>query len=187
LIVGQVALALVLLVGAGLMVRSVIGMLRVNPGYDPHYAVHVSAGGLLAETTNTPAAMFARYADAQQRIIAIPGVIANGYSFKGREMPVSTAAGSLPTRLKMEWIGVEEADPLRVLRVPLKRGRWLERSDMGEGVPSVLINETAARLLWPGQEAVGRRFRQSGLEKPSASDLAWLRDRGFDTAMIGRP
>jgi len=114
-------------------------------------------------------------------------VIATGYSFKGREIPVSTAAGSLPTRLKMEWIGVEEADPLRVLRVPLKRGRWLERSDVGEGVPSVLINETAARLLWPGQEAVGKRFRQFGQEKPSASDLAWLRDRGFDTAMIGRP
>ena len=44
LIVGQVALALVLLTGAGLMVRSVISLLRLNPGYDPHYAVHVSAG-----------------------------------------------------------------------------------------------------------------------------------------------
>jgi predicted permease len=187
LIVGQVGLAVVLLTGAGLMVRSVISLLWLNPGYDAHYAVHVSAGGLLAGTTNTLAAMFGRYADAQQRIIAIPGVIANGYSFKGREIPVSTAAGSLPTRLEMEWIGVEEADPLRVLRVPLRRGRWLERGDMGEGVPSVLINETAARLLWPGQEAVGKRFRQFGQEKPSDSDLAWLRDRGFDTAMIGRP
>src|SRR3989442_541795 len=187
LIVGQVALALVLLVGAGLMVRSVISLLRLNPGYDPHYAVHVSAGGLLAGTTNTLTAMFARYADAQQRITAIPGVIANGYSFKGREIAVSTAPGSLPTRLKMEWIGVELADPLRVLRVPLKLGRWLERSDVGEGVPSVLINETAARLLWPGQEAVGKSVLEFGEEKPSGSDFAWLRRPGLDTAMIGRP
>src|SRR5437867_4063138 len=169
-IVGQVALARVLLAGAGLMVRSVIGMLRLNPGYDPHYTVHVSAGGLLAPTTNTLAAMFARCADAQQRIAAIPGVIANGYSFKGREIAVSTTPSSLPTRLKIEWIGVEEADPLRVLRLLLKRGRWLERSDVGEGVPSVLINETVARLLWPGEEAIGKRLWQ---EKLSESDLAW--------------
>src|SRR6266516_3689866 len=184
LIVGQVALALVLLAGAGLMVRSVIGMLRLNPGYDPHYTMHVSAGNLLASTTNTLAAMFARYADAQHRIAAIPGVIANGYSFKGREIAVSTTPGSLPTRLKIEWIGVEEADPLRVLRLLLKRGRWLERSDVGEGVPNVLINETAARLLWPGEEAIGKRLWQ---EKLSESGLAWLRNRGFDTAMRGRP
>ncbi len=147
--------------------------------------MHVSAGvGLLTGTTNTLDAMFARCADAQQRIAAIPGVIANGYSFKGREIAVSTTPSSLPTRLKIEWIGVEEADPLRVLRLLLKRGRWLERSDVGEGVPSVLINEMVARLLWPGEEAIGKRLWQ---EKLSESDLAWLRNRGFDTAMRGRP
>jgi len=48
----------------------------------------------------------------------------------------------------------------------------------------VLINETAARVLWPGEEAIGKRLWQ---EKLSESDLAWLRNRGFDTAMIGRP
>jgi len=56
------------------------------------------------------------------------------------------------------WIGVEHADPLRVMRVPLKQGRWLDRSDAGEKARRVLINETAARQLWPGEEAVGKRF-----------------------------
>ena len=196
LIVGQVALVLVLLAGAGLMVRSVIGLLRLNPGYDPHYAVHVSAGVLrvgadLASPDNTLAARLARFADARRRIAAIPGVIGSGYSFKGRgAITVSTTPSGLSTRLDVEWIGVEEADSLRVLRVPLKRGRWLDRQDMGEGVPSVLVNETAARQLWPGEEAVGKRLWQ---EKPYANDpatseayLAWLRERGLDTSMIGR-
>src|SRR5437867_1315529 len=118
LIVGQVALALVLLAAAGLMVRSVIGLLRVHPGYDPHYAVHINAGGLfvgwpnLGGPGNTLDARFARFADAQRRIAAIPGVIANGYSFKGRgETEVSTTPGSVPMRLTTEWIGVEQADP----------------------------------------------------------------------------
>jgi hypothetical protein len=84
----------------------------------------------------------------------------------------------------MEWIGAEEADPLRALRVPLKQGRWLERGDLGEGIPSVLINETAARKLWPGEDALGKKF----WIKQNTSDayLAWLRERGFDTSMIGR-
>src|SRR5207247_115834 len=57
-------------------------------------------------------------------------------------------------------------------------------------VPSVLVNETAARQLWPGEEAVGKRLWQ---EKPYANDpatseayLAWLRERGLDSSMIGR-
>jgi putative ABC transport system permease protein len=197
LIVGQVALVLVLLAGAGLMVRSVIVLLRLNPGYDPHFAVHVSAGVLrvgsdLAGPENTLAARFARFADAQRRIAAIPGVIASGYSFKGRgAMTVSTTPDGLFRRLDVEWTGVEEADSLRVLRVPLKRGRWLDRNDMGESVPSVMVNETAARQLWPDEEAVGKRLWQ---EKPYANDpanrdayLEWLRERGLDASMIGRP
>jgi len=189
--VSQVALALVLLAGAGLMVRSVIGLLRLNPGYDPYNTVHVNPGGLLGGAENTLAARLARFADAQRRIAAIPGVIATGYSFKGREIQVSTSPGSLPTRLKIEWIGVEEADPLRVLRVRLKQGRWLDRSDAGDGVPSVLVNETAARQLWPGGESVGKRIWQetSYANEPPKTDayLAWLRERGLNTSMMGRP
>jgi putative ABC transport system permease protein len=54
--------------------------------------------------------------------------------------------------------------------MPLKQGRWLDRSDLGEGVRRVLVNEAAARQLWPGEEAIGKRFRQK--EAPAF----WLRD-----------
>ena len=167
LIAGQVTLAFVLLAGAGLMLRSVIGLLRVNPELDPQHVVRVypSIEGLQrglyspdpAKDTATDAA-FAFFADAQQRIAAIQGVVAAGVAFEGRETDISTTPGELPTRLMSFWIGVEQADPLRVMRVPLRQGRWLERGDGAEGVGNVLVNETAARRLWPGETAVGKRF-----------------------------
>jgi predicted permease len=167
LIVGQVALALVLLAGAGLMVRSVTGLLRVNPGLDPEHVVRVYPALLdiqRRQFSPDPAqnksveASFAFFADAQQRIAAIPGVIAAGVAFEGRPSEAATARGALPTRMNTLWIGVDQADPLRVMRVPLKHGRWLDRGDVGEGIGRVLVNETAARALWPGQSAVGKHF-----------------------------
>ena len=167
LIVGQLALVLVLLTGAGLMVRSVTGLLRVNPGLDPRHVVRAYPSTLELERrgfspdpalNKAPDAAIAFFADARQRIAAIPGVTAVGVGFEGRETEVWTTPGSLPTRFMKYWIGVGEDDPLRVLRVPLRQGRWLERGDMGKGVRIVVVNETAARQLWPGETAVGKRF-----------------------------
>ena len=166
-IVGQIALGLVLLVGAGLMVRSVIGLLRVNPGLDPRNVVRVYPSTLEIQRSvfspdpalnKAPDAAIAFFADARQRVAAIPAVSAVGVGFEGRETEAWTTPGSPPARFMKYWIGVGEDDPLRVLRVPLKQGRWLDRGDMGKGVRSVVINETAARQFWPGEEAVGKQF-----------------------------
>jgi len=169
LIVGQVALVLVLLAGAGLMVRSVVGLLQMNP-IDAQNIVRVypSTVGMLqrylpgvwnpADRDKAVAALFAFFADVQQRIAAISGVNATGVAFEGREAEVLTTPGSERIQLLNYWIGVEQADPLRAMRVPLKQGRWLDRSDVGEGTRRVLVNETAARQIWPGEQAVGKRF-----------------------------
>src|SRR5437867_9389459 len=180
LIVGQLALVLVLLAGAGLMVRSVIGLLRVNPGLDPQHVVRIYPSimdlqrGLFspdpAKDKATDAA-FAFFADAQQRIAAIPGVMTVGVAFEGRATEVLTAPGVLPTRLMTYWIGVEQADPLRVMRVPLRQGRWLDREDVGEGVGHVVVNETAARRLWPGETVVGKRFWRKEREAEVACEI----------------
>lgn len=165
LIAGQIALAVVLLVGAGLMMRSVIELLRVNPGLDPKQVVRIFPKTYeLRRRSYDPdpsldratEAEFAFYADARQRIAAIPGVTDAGVAIEGGEVEASVIPGSPPTLLRKYWVGVEEANPLRVLRVPLKQGRWLDRSDTAGGV---LVNETAAGRLWPGQAAVGKIFR----------------------------
>jgi putative ABC transport system permease protein len=169
------------------MIRSVIGILRVDPGLDPQNAVRIYPGPLKVgddwgKPQNNIAARLARFTDAHQRIAAIPGVIGTGLIVDGRfgrdqdghrlgGVEVSTAPDSPTALLKVQWIGVEAADPLRVLRVPLKRGRWLDRSDVGEGIPYVLVNETAARKLWPGEDAVGKQF--------------WLEGGTLRSSMIG--
>src|SRR6266516_3302506 len=114
LIVGQVALALVLLTGAGLTVRSVIGLLRMNP-IDAQNIVRVypstmglfnrylPAGWNPGDRDKAVAALFAFFADVQQRIAAIPGVIAVGVGFERREIEVSTTPGSPPIRLQKYW------------------------------------------------------------------------------------
>jgi len=56
------------------------------------------------------------------------------------------------------YVGPEDANPLRVLRVPLKMGRWLDRTDADDLSPRILINDAAARLLWPGENAIGKRL-----------------------------
>lgn len=135
LIVGQLALVLVLLTGAGLMVRSAARLLQVNPGLDPKQVVriypwieelerrHGNPDPLLDMEAE---ASFAFFADARQRVAAIPGVVSVGIGFDGRKTEVSAEAGPLPNLFMKYWVGIEEADPLRVLRVPLKQGRWLE-------------------------------------------------------------
>jgi len=165
LIAGQIALAVVLLAGAGLLTRSVVGLLRVNPDLDPKHVVRVrpSIRDLLSRLDDDPDRAFNRqteaavafFADAQQRVSAISGVTAAGIRIDGGEVKASVIPDSLPVPLEKYWVGVEEANPLRVLRVPLKEGRWLDRNNMGGGV---LVNEAAARRLWPGEAAVGKIF-----------------------------
>lgn len=163
LIVGQLALVLTLLAGAGLMIRTVMGLLRVNPGLDPKHVVRVYARTIELQNRHynpDPAlnrateAGFAFFADARERVAAIPGVTAVGVGIEGQEAEVTAIPGAPPTLLKKYWVGVAEADPLRVLRVPLRQGRWLDRNDLGGR--GVLVNEMAARRLWPGEVAVGK-------------------------------
>jgi len=167
LIAGQFALVLVLSTGAGLMVRSMAGLLRVNPGFDPKHVVRVHPSTIELRrrhyspdfaSNRATEAVFAFFADARQRVAGIPGVTAAGVEVGGGETGASVVPGVPPTLTKKYWVGVEEANPLRVLRVPLKQGRWLDRSDVGKGIRSVLVNETAARRLWPGEAAVGKLF-----------------------------
>ena len=135
LIAGQFALVLVLSAGAGLMVRTMVGLLRVNPGFDPKHVVsvypstvelqrrHWSPDPALNRATEAALAFFA---EARQRVAGIPGVTAVGVQVGWTETKASVAPGVPPIVLRQYWVGLEEADPLAVLRVPLKQGAgWI--------------------------------------------------------------
>jgi predicted permease len=163
LIVAEVALSLLLLVGAGLLVRSFVRLLEVPPGFDPRNALTLQLS--LAETKypdNPRRAAF--YQNVAERVGAIPGVTAAGVS------------GSLPlTGVSDQFVRVpgwsEDKDPgydadydfctpdyFRAMGIPLRRGRVFEPADMTGPRRVAIINETLARTCFPNEDPIGRQL-----------------------------
>ena len=167
LVVGQVALATTLLVGAGLMVRSFRALLHSDVGFTPANTVvlNLSGGDSVAKTHPRREALLAR-------IASLPGMEAaatyNCAPFRSdcMMMPLSNLDGRLVERGEFPAIEIHVVtrDFLRVLRTPLRAGRSFDARDVPGKVTSAMVNESAARLLWRGQSPVGRRlstFRDS--------------------------
>ncbi len=167
-VVVEVALALVLLVGAGLLVRSFVRLLDQNPGFDPTRTVTMRI--------SLPAARYgAEGQRAQfhnrffQQVDALPGVEASGaISF----LPLT----GLGAATSMEIVGkpkpergqepvtdvrVITHDYLKTMGVPLLNGRLLSDQDAADAKGRVVINETMALRHWPGEDPIGKRVRIS--------------------------
>jgi len=161
LAVAEIALAIVLLAGSGLMLRSLGKLLRVQPGFD--------ASHLLSMRLNAPNG-FGRdslpqfYQQILDRIAALPGVTGvalgdcpplnggcNGTDLLRRDRPA-------PAPDAMPLVGVHWMTPSwpTVMRVPLERGRLFTSADRSGTRKSVLVSETAARTIWPGEDPIGR-------------------------------
>lgn len=173
LVAAQVALAVVLLAGAGLMVRTMTELLRVSPGFDADgvLTVRVSAvGSQLAETAQR--LVFQREILAQ--IQALPSVdsvaLASQIPFGGNVDRYGVTIESRPElgpeeRPDLERYAVTPAY-FETLRIPLRLGRLLNERDMPDSEPVVLVNETAARRIWPGGDVLGQRVRLGGNDAP---------------------
>jgi predicted permease len=165
LAVAQIALALVMLTCAGLMVRTVDRLLKVNIGADPHNVVLVYAGVDLMRYINSDhgsEAIDAVYADMQRRLAGLLGTNSAGIELQGSNNDADRKFSKVvdgPTwPIRQFYVGPDDANPLRVLRVPLEMGRWLDRTDANDLSPRILVNSAAARLLWPGENAIGKRL-----------------------------
>ncbi len=160
----EIALALVLLAGAGLMLKSAMGLYRTNIGADPS---HVLTAELELPGARYPPERGAVFQDALlTRVRALPGVESAGWSYcipvSGRcngtliWFPPRPQAG--PGRDPLVGITWITSGYLETLRIPIVAGRMFTDRDRA-GQPKVaLVNETAARTFWPGQSAVGRRI-----------------------------
>jgi len=162
LVVVEVALAVVLLVGAGLMIRSLVRMQQLDLGLrtDHVLSARVSLSGERYRE-DAPAAEFARR--LVERVAALPGVESaatigtvflsatpnsTNFSIEGRpdfkpeervEVPVDSIT----------------PDYFRVLGIPLREGRFFDQRDSADAARSVIVNETMARMFWPGESAIG--------------------------------
>lgn len=164
LIVADVAIALMLALGAGAMVRSVDRLLRVNVGFDPGN-VHTIALMGVGPRWNEDAPVRAFQRDLIARLKDTPGI--DAVAIAG-QVPLG---GNYDTRggyLEERQTGRSEdgvdfqrysvtPDYLRVMGIPLKRGRWITDEDRESTQRVMVINETAAQKFWEGQDPIGRR------------------------------
>jgi putative ABC transport system permease protein len=166
LVVAEVALACVLLVGAGLLIRSFNALLQVNLGFQPQHA--------MAWRVDTPrgfksgAEVEQYFGGALRRVAALPGVDAVGLS------------DTLPLGRNRTWgagaVGVQYpegqyplayprmVDPhyLQVMRIPLVAGRFFDEGHDPQAEKAVIINESLARQLWPGRDPLGQKIDVNG-------------------------
>ncbi len=170
LVVGEVALALVLMVGAGLMIQSFLRLRSVDPGFQPE--------NVLAVDISLPNS---RYQNGRQvwhfqhqlleRVAALPGVRSVGAAaylpFSGTHnswtIQIEGSQSQPAVRyLEPGWRPVT-ANYFRTLGIPLVKGREFAAADDDEAAPgAAILNEAAARACWPGEEPLGNRFKLEG-------------------------
>jgi predicted permease len=165
LVVTEVALSLILLVGAGLMVRSFLTLRSADPGLDRGNTLTMSFS-MLGPTYDSVWARRALLDRLQPQLAAIPGVriaaLINILPLTGSNSVTIVNVEGVESRIGEEQemnFKSEYGDATRVLGIALKAGRTLTVQDITDSARVIVINETAARRLWPGQDALGKRLR----------------------------
>ncbi|HEX5724423.1 MAG TPA: ABC transporter permease, partial [Longimicrobiaceae bacterium] len=164
LVAAEVAVALTLLAGTGLLVRSALALAAVPPGFEPRGLLTLRLA-LPADEYRQPEAVARAFSAVVQRVGALPGVTVAGavnqLPLGGESTDVglavegrSFAAGEAPVaHLRLATPGYLEA-----MRIPLRRGRAPTARDGAGSPPVVVINEALARRLWPGEDPLGKRL-----------------------------
>jgi putative ABC transport system permease protein len=160
-IVTEIALALVLLVGSALLIRTAVALGHVDPGFDAHDVVTMRMS-LTGQRFATTEAVALAIRDGVQRVEAIPGVeIASATCCVplqgGFGLPFTIAGRPLtkgPYTGGASW-GTVSPGYFKTFRIPVKQGRAFTDQDDAQGTPVAIINEAMAKLYWPKGDAVG--------------------------------
>jgi len=157
-------LSLMLLAGAGLMIRSLWNLRNSNPGFDPHNVLTTSLP-IPGPKYPTPQLEISFWNRVLERVRALPGVEAAGVvddlPFNGGSHQPIAIEGRPPLAMSEQPevdVRVSSTGYLRAMHIPLVRGRDFDESDT-EGRPGVvLVSEAMAKRFWPGEDAVGKRL-----------------------------
>ena len=170
-VVVEVALALVLLAGAGLMIRSMGALWSVDPGFDPH---HILAFRATFPPVKSPDAIREMWREIQDNLKAIPGVQAASVTLGSvptlgdSELPFWLAGEPKPasnSQMKVSLFYLVQPDYLKVMKIPLERGRFLTSSDTADSPFVIVIDDRFAQMYFPGQNPIGRRVNFDILNK----------------------
>jgi putative ABC transport system permease protein len=176
LTVGEVALALVLLIGAGLMIKSFRSLLQVAPGFNPERVLTFELAPTVSkyETRERRAAL---YQSVIERIRVIPGVTSVGAI---SHLPIAQGGGmALPINVEgrprsgeavIALYQTVTADYFRSMEIPLIAGRYFTEQDRAGTANVVLLNQTLAHQVFPGESPLGKRIVLQ-MEKPTPFEV----------------
>jgi len=176
LVVAEIALSMVLLVGAGLLVRSFQRVLETNTG--------VQSEHVLTASLNLPEAQYAEskqvrsfYRDLMSRLEQLPGIKTAGAStdlpLEGSWLEIFTPEGYQPppgASLNTCFNSMILGNYLQTIGVPLIHGRFFTEQDKLDSTPVVIVSESLAQRYWPNQDPVGKRIKQG----PPESTDPWI-------------
>lgn len=175
LVVGEVGLACLLLVGAGVLLRSFVNLLKTDPGFRPAHVL--TAEIALPDATYKDAAAVADfYTRMLTNLSALPGTRSVG---AGTDLPWTgydenmggfTIEGKTPPPNSEFHARYHTASPgyFRALGIPLVRGRFFDERDKKDSQRTLIINDVMARRYWPGEDVIGKRITFD--DKPKDSD-----------------
>ncbi len=163
LVISEMSLALLLLIGSGLLIRSLAALRSVNPGFDPRNVI--TARTLLDPRSARTSGVDQIVEDTLRQLRALPGVENAGYTqllpLEGsfNSIPIIVAGRPLngPSHGSSRWV-VVSASYFRVLEIPLVHGRLFTDADRLGSPPVAIINQTMARRLWPESDPLNARL-----------------------------
>ena len=192
LVISEVALSLVLLIGAGLMIRSFWKLQNVDPGFDTRNALTMSVV-LTPLRYSEPQQQLAFLDQAMDQIRAVPGVVSVGVT---TTIPLSGGGSTQPFSIEGRPAGAIAEQPMaqtryistdyfRAIGIPLRQGRFFTEQDRDKSVPVVIISEAMARRFWPGENPIGKRLTPSFHSEQGAREIVGvvgdLKARGLDS------
>jgi predicted permease len=176
LVTAEMALALALLAGAGLMINSLWRLNRVNPGFDTEHLltmkIFAPAALLTGDRDEASRKIAAFFREVTERVRTVPGVVAadvinvtplagegavTRFTIENRPPASPADVPSVPWR-------VLGPDYFQAMRIPLLQGRHFTGADTIDAPGVVIINEALARYFWPNENPVGQRIRRGGLD-----------------------
>jgi predicted permease len=176
LVIAEVALALVLLVGAGLFLRSLAALQEVNPGFQPNGVMTAMVSLPVAQYKDPPKRL-AFYRDVLQRLSSLAGVT---NAAAGIPAPFSGQGGSASFTIEGRPsppgdpgphgdIGLVSPGYFAALKIPFRKGRAFEEHDQQGSDLVAIIDETLAKQYWPNEDPVGKRIGNGGSAGPWAT------------------
>jgi len=189
LVVCEVALSLILLVGAGLMIRTLWNLRGVNPGFDAEHVLtaNIRIGATDVKTEEQEAAFLD---EMLRRVRAFPGVLSAGavddLPLQGGSTQPVAVEGQPPAEMShQQEVSVRMLTPgfLSTMRIPLLSGRDITDQDTAKSLPVALVSESMAKQFWPNEDAIGKRLTMTffpGVVREVVGVVGDVRERGLD-------